>query len=69
LSHFLNYVAELGLINPETTERLDLVQCEINDEQIISLIQSEKLNRVEHLDLTGNQLEKTYTLLLKYLRE
>jgi hypothetical protein len=69
LSHFLNYVAELGLINPETTERLDLVQCEINDEHIISLIQSEKLNRVEHLDLTGNQLEKTYTLLLKYLRE
>lgn len=69
ISHFLNYVAELGLINPDTTERVDLVNCEINDEQIISLIQSEKMNRIEHLDLSRNEIEKTYTLLLKYLRE
>jgi len=68
LSFFLNYVTELDLINQEL-EVLDLVQCEITDEQIISLIQSEKLVKLEHLDLSSNHLEKSYTLLLKYLRE
>lgn len=68
LSHFLNYIVELDLISPDL-ERLDLVSCEINDEQIISMISSEKLQHLEHLDLTSNHLEKTYTLLLKYLRD
>ena len=55
LSHFLNYVTELELINPDL-ESLDLVKCEITDEQIISLVSSEKLVKLEHLDLSSNHL-------------
>ena len=65
----MNYLAELDLINGDSLEKLELVQCEVTDEQIISLIQSEKLGKIEHLDLSENHLEKTYALLLKYLRE
>ncbi len=68
LSHFLNYVAELDLINQDL-EVLQIVNCEINDEQIINLLQSEKLQKLEVLDISENRLEKTYTLIMKYLRE
>ena len=37
LSHFLNYCVELDLINQEL-EVLQIVNCEINDEHILSLI-------------------------------
>jgi hypothetical protein len=69
LSHFLNYVAELDLITHDL-EHLALVKCDINDEQIVSLLQSEKLGvNMDTIDLSENALEKTYTLLLKYVRE
>ena len=68
LSLFLNYVTELDLINSDL-ETLELVQCEINDEQILAMIQADKLVKLEHLDLSGNHLEKSYTVLAKYLRE
>lgn len=68
LNLFLNYVSELDLINPDL-ETLDLVSCEITDEQILNLIQSNKLSRIEHLDLSSNHIEKTYPLLIKFLKE
>lgn len=37
LNLFLNYVTELDLINSDL-ERLDLVECDITDEQILNLI-------------------------------
>ena len=68
LNLFLNYVTELDLINPEL-EHLHLVECDITDEQILVLIQSNKLVRLEHLDLSHNHLEKTFPLMMKYLKE
>ncbi len=53
LSLFVNYLTELDLITSEL-ERLYLVNCLVNDEHIINLIQSEKLQKLEHLDLTSN---------------
>lgn len=45
LSLFLNYIAEFDLINNEL-EELHLVNCELNDEQILKLASSNKLSRL-----------------------
>ena len=45
------------------------MNCEINDEHILSLIQSGKLVRLELIDLTQNHLEKVFTIMMKYFRE
>ena len=45
------------------------MNCEINDEHILSLIQSGKLVRLEVIDLTQNHLEKVFTIMMKYFRE
>eukprot|EP00347_Sterkiella_histriomuscorum_P018502 403345268 len=68
LNLFLNYVSELDLINPEL-QQLYLQNCEITDEQILNLIQSNKLVKIEHFDLSYNEIEKTFPLLMKYLKE
>ncbi|CDW91018.1 UNKNOWN [Stylonychia lemnae] len=68
LNLFLNYVTELDLINTEL-ESLQLVNCDITDEQILNLIQSNKLSRLEHLDLCSNHIEKTFPLMMKWLKE
>ena len=68
LNLFLNYVTELDLINPEL-EELKLVECEITDEQILSLIQTNKVVKLESLDLSHNHIEKTFSLLMKFLKE
>ena len=42
LSFFLNYITELDLINVYL-EKLQLVDCMLDDEQILSLAESKKL--------------------------
>jgi len=56
LNLFLNYVTEFELINTEL-EELILMNCDLTDEQILRLAQSNKLSRLKVLDLSENHIE------------
>ena len=59
LSFFLNYITELGLINVYL-EKLQLVDCMLDDEQILSLAESKKLSQIATLDLSENLIERNF---------
>ena len=59
LSFFLNYITELGLINIYL-EKLQLVDCNLDDEQILSLAESKKLSQIATLDLSENLIERNF---------
>ena len=68
LSYFINYVLEMELINP-LLERLSLVGCHLDDEQVLQLAESNKLVQLTAIDLSANQIERNFSLLIRHLKE
>ena len=68
LSFFLNYITELDLINVYL-EKLQLVDCKLDDEQILSLAESKKLSQITTLDLSENLIERNFQVIIKVLKE
>lgn len=68
LSYLLNYANELNLINPDL-ERLVLVNCALDDEQVLKLAESKKLTNLATLDLTDNLLDSNFPVIIRSLKE
>jgi hypothetical protein len=58
----------MELINPYL-EKLSLVSCKIDDEQILQLSDSKKLVQLTHFDLSANLIERNFTVITKVLKE
>jgi hypothetical protein len=58
----------MDLINPQL-QKLSLVECCIEDEQILQLTESGKLVQIAQLDLSTNNIERNFSLLMKHLKE
>ena len=58
----------MELINPYL-EKLSLVSCKLDDEQILQLSDSKKLVQLTHLDLSDNLIERNFTVITKILKE
>lgn len=56
------------MINPYL-EKLSLVCCKLDDEQILQLSDSKKLVQLTHLDLSDNLIERNFTVITKVLKE
>ena len=56
------------MINPYL-EKLSLVSCKLDDEQILQLSDSKKLVQLTHLDLSDNLIERNFTVITKILKE
>lgn len=56
------------MINPYL-EKLSLVSCKIDDEQILQLSDSKKLVQLTHFDLSANLIERNFTVITKVLKE
>lgn len=68
LSYLLNYVSELGLINPEL-EKLMLVNCALDDEQVLKLSDSKKITNLATLDLSENLLDGNFPVIIRALKD
>ena len=58
----------MELINPYL-EKLSLVSCKLDDEQILQLSDSKKLVQLTHFDLSDNLIERNFTVITKILKE
>ena len=56
------------MINPYL-EKLSLVSCKLDDEQILQLSDSKKLVQLTHFDLSDNLIERNFTVITKILKE
>lgn len=64
----INYVFELGLVNPEL-EKLILVNCALDDEQILKLADSKKITNLVTLDLSENILDSNFPVIMRLFKE
>lgn len=68
LSFLLNYVIELNLVNDEL-QKLWLVSCAVDDEQILKLVDSKKTDSLQTLDLSENLLDANFPVISKVIRD
>lgn len=68
LGYLLNYVTEIGLINPQL-ELLLLFNCQIDDEQLLKLADSKRVEALVRVDLGNNLLDQNVMMSVKLLRE
>lgn len=58
----------MDLINP-FLEKLSLVNCQLDDEQVLQLAESNKLVQLSSIDLSLNLIERNFSLLIRHLKE
>lgn len=68
LGYLLNYATEIGLIN-SSLEVLLLYNCAIDDEQLLKLADSKKIESLVRVDLGNNLLDANMLMSLKLFRE
>ena len=68
LSFLLNYVIELHLINNDL-QKLILVNCAVDDEQVLKLVDSKRTESLQTLDLRDNLLDANFPVFSKVLRD
>ena len=68
LSFLLNYAIELGLINNDM-QKLLLYNCQLDDEQVLKLADSKKVEGLQMIDLGENLLDTNFTLIVRVLKE
>ena len=50
-------------------EKLQLVDCMLDDEQILQLAESKKLSQIQSLDLSHNLIERNFQVIIKVMKE
>lgn len=68
LSYLLNYVIELHLINNDL-QKLLLVNCAVDDEQVLKLVDSKRTESLQTLDLSDNLLDSNFPVFIRVLRD